>query len=549
MIKNYCKIGLLFIVSLGACTSEKNNDALTQLDKEISLKKEYDEEKEAKIRQAKKVLTHSIDETLTKDLLWEIINEYRTYQADSTEVYAIKLVDFGEATGNKEAETLGLLGLMESYTSVGYFKEASDIQDMISEEYLPKEVKPYYLDLAYRLYENLESFVLSNESALKNIYHDQRVEFLYALIDATENNTYEHEAAQIELKDITGENPEDIIKLRLDLISKYRLDQSRNALQNYKIAKAYQTLGKKEETKKYLAAAVMADIKSSSKNIDAIKALSLAMQGEGDSRRALNYITLAKEDADFYGSQLQKVEIGAILPSIQNNAFDIKRNRSLQTIIAFIIAVAAIGAALYLFLLLRKERSVNKELKSKLHLSHLTLKNRNSELNRLQTKLKECRHLFDEVNALKDEYLRQSLYGNTEILNSIETKLKKLDTLPKEKRQEGIKLADQFGIREERQKIFKSFDRTFLKMFPGFIDELNKLFRPEDKISIGEEEDLPVDIRIFALIRLGITEPSEIASFLNLSIKTVYVYKTKLKSKAIVDNNEFEGRLMQIPGR
>ncbi len=118
----------------------------------------------------------------------------------------------------------------------------------------------------------------------------------------------------------------------------------------------------------------------------------------------------------------------------------------------------------------------------------------------------------------------------------------------KEKKYDELKfLPFQMGIKEERQRIFRSFDHAFLQLFPNFIDEFNKLFNEEDWISLDGNSELPMEVRIFALLRLGISDPAEVARYLNLSTKTIYVYKTKPKSKSIVDNNDLEPRIMAIP--
>ncbi len=103
------------------------------------------------------------------------------------------------------------------------------------------------------------------------------------------------------------------------------------------------------------------------------------------------------------------------------------------------------------------------------------------------------------------------------------------------------------GIKEERTRIYHSFDKAFLSLFPNFIASFNQLFKPEDRLIDDDAQELPVEVRIFALLRLGISDTKEVAKYLNLSVKTVYVYKTKIKSKSIVNNADFEDRVMAIP--
>lgn len=142
----------------------------------------------------------------------------------------------------------------------------------------------------------------------------------------------------------------------------------------------------------------------------------------------------------------------------------------------------------------------------------------------------------------------QSLYVNTSFVNQVEERCREAVKAIKAKKYDDLKfLPFNMGIKEERRRIFKSFDSAFLKLFPNFIDSFNLLFNEEDRIVLGNDRELPMEVRIFALMRLGISEPTEVAKYLNLSTKTVYVYKTKTKSKSIIENTEFDTRIMAIP--
>ena len=101
-------------------------------------------------------------------------------------------------------------------------------------------------------------------------------------------------------------------------------------------------------------------------------------------------------------------------------------------------------------------------------------------------------------------------------------------------------------MKKERENLFASFDKIFLKIFPNFIVEFNKLFNEEDQITPDKNELLNTDLRIFALIRLGINDTDKISKFLNYSVNTIYTYKTKIKNKSIVDRDEFEQKIMEI---
>ena len=94
--------------------------------------------------------------------------------------------------------------------------------------------------------------------------------------------------------------------------------------------------------------------------------------------------------------------------------------------------------------------------------------------------------------------------------------------------------------------MYSDFDETFLRLFPDFVDKYNALFEEKDRKPLGDKKVLTKEMRIFALIRLGVTDSDRIAHFLDYSVNTINTYKTRVKNKSIVSNDEFEQRIMEI---
>jgi len=105
---------------------------------------------------------------------------------------------------------------------------------------------------------------------------------------------------------------------------------------------------------------------------------------------------------------------------------------------------------------------------------------------------------------------------------------------------------NEINIKKERETLFYTFDHIFLKIFPNFISTFNSLFKKEDQIWPKDNEVLNTDLRIFALMRLGISDVETIANILEYSVNTIYVYKMRIKAKALVPSDEFDHRIMDI---
>ena len=104
----------------------------------------------------------------------------------------------------------------------------------------------------------------------------------------------------------------------------------------------------------------------------------------------------------------------------------------------------------------------------------------------------------------------------------------------------------QSTLNAERENMYQAFDQTFIKLFPHFVERYNELFDDKDRKLPPDEHSLTSEMRIFALIRLGITDSERIAKFLDYSVHTVNTYKTRIKNRSTVDNDQFETLIMEI---
>ena len=152
-----------------------------------------------------------------------------------------------------------------------------------------------------------------------------------------------------------------------------------------------------------------------------------------------------------------------------------------------------------------------------------------------------------EVNTIKDEYIGQSFYANAEYINHVEKLYRTIDQKIAARQYHDLRLSlKESELIAERKSMFSDFDKTLLNLFPNFIERYNSLFIEGETKAIDKQKSLTTEMRIFALIRLGITDSERIAKFLNYSIHTINTYKTRVKNKSWVDNDQFEARIMEI---
>jgi hypothetical protein len=159
----------------------------------------------------------------------------------------------------------------------------------------------------------------------------------------------------------------------------------------------------------------------------------------------------------------------------------------------------------------------------------------------------EVNYKLLESNKIKEEYIGYCFQIASAYIDKIEKLKNQVDhKLVDHKYSEIRFLVNNINIKQERDELFRNFDRIFLKIFPNFVSAFNSFFKEEDQIKLKDNELLNTDLRIYALIRIGISENEKIAQILEYSVNTIYAYKTKIRNKSLVPNDEFEEKIMGI---
>jgi DNA-binding CsgD family transcriptional regulator/cell division protein FtsB len=303
-----------------------------------------------------------------------------------------------------------------------------------------------------------------------------------------------------------------------------------------------------ELQKKYYAISATADIKNAIKDNAAIQSLALLYFETGNIDEAYQYTRSALEDAIF-GQVKFRTSHMSELYSIINTTYQEKeasRKRQLQFYLLLIslLSVFLIIAVIYVYQQMRKVAVIQKKL-AETNAKLVTLNNDISGTNR---QLKEMNIQLSESNHIKEEYIAHFFDLCSAYINKLEDYRKTLYNKAVGKQTDELFriLKSTTIVKDELDELYKNFDRIFLNLYPTFIKDFNSLLIPEEQVLPKHGELLNTELRIFALIRLGITDSVKIAAFLRYSISTIYNYRTKARNKAAVSREEFEIRLIKI---
>ncbi|MBD1394866.1 DUF6377 domain-containing protein [Mucilaginibacter glaciei] len=528
----FLRIAFALFVAFPMVSFAGTDSLLNALKTEISRKDTYDAVKQARIQKLKK-FQHSLSPynyDAQYDVSLKLYEEYKSYQYDSAYVYVNKLKNISIGMNDLSRTYYSQIKLGFILLSSGMFKETFDCMKGINPKLLVDSMKVEYYFIMYRCNTDLAKY--NNDKYFSPEYMKAGYAYIDSAIALTPKGSinWMHytglKDAQLN-NDISSTN--ELSKL---LYSGKPISMHLRAMINCSLAIKYLNSNRRDEALMLLTQSAIADIKSSTKETVALWMLAEQLYKNQNIKDAYNFIQLAKADADFYGARQRKIQIGAILPLVaaeELNHSEKEKNR----ILMYLLAITGLASLVILFLFMIYKQ-----------LGKLKHKERIIEDQNIQ--LKDINHKLEEDAHIKEEYIGQFF----KIISGYILKLEKLkmsvDTKLSIKKYDDIRLIiNNINIKKEREVLYYSFDHIFLKIFPNFIPTFNSLFEEKDQIWPQEHEVLNTDLRIFALIRMGINDNDTIAKILEYSVNTIYVYKMRIKAKA-KNPEQFEQRIMDI---
>lgn len=527
-----CLSLLLATVSLPALRASVAplDSLLLQLDACLEESSRYVEQKEARIAEERTRLRQARSDTARYAACMSLFEEYKSYKYDSAYSYANRSLELARRLRHRGYVTEANCGIAFCLLSSGLFKEAFDIMQDTAADSIPPGSRKVYYSLCTRLHYDVADY--NHEAPFQQEYVRQGSLYTDSLLALLPEKSMEwwYATGQRQMKE---RDYDACVYSFKTLLRRPDVDLHTDAIISSSLGWVYAIQGDMEQAMGYLIRAAMSDIRSATKETTALCVLANLLYGRGDIDRANNYIQHALADANFYNARHRKIEIGSILPIITQERLDnMKHQRNLL--------IGGIALFLLLFILLLTATLIIYKQMKKLHVSRRIIQERNRQLQQTNERL-------SEVSSIKDEYIGSSFYLNAEYIGKMENFYKLINRKIAARQWDDLRASfKESTLDKERDSMYASFDQTFLKLFPDFITAYNALFPAGEAARTPGDQTLTPEMRIFALIRLGICESERIAKFLNYSVHTINTYKTRVKNKSSVPNEQFEARIMEI---
>ena len=259
-----------------------------------------------------------------------------------------------------------------------------------------------------------------------------------------------------------------------------------------------------------------------------------------DVDRSFRYLRMAQEDAVLYNAKLRPWQISRFLMEVEK-AYSIRQDRQGKASLfsAILLAVLVLVLSLITYFLVVRSRKLSRMQKA--------LADSNAQLAAANQELSVLNRQISKADKVKDAYIMDFLQGLSEQVALIRSQDNRFRNLLKQGKSD--QLFRELAISERSEKaledFYRKFDETFLALYPDFVDQFNALLQ-EDARLVPPPGRLTTELRIFALIRLGVDDSKKIATMLDYSVSTIYNYKVSVKNAALGDRDKFEEQVKMI---
>ncbi|MBB4037398.1 hypothetical protein GGR21_003315 [Dysgonomonas hofstadii] len=524
----------ILLIFINISLYSANSDGLLKiLDQEIGKRDEYMNIKESKIDSLRKLIKKDIPLGEEYRINKQIFEEYHTYKYDSAMYYIARNKEIADFMENNKYKDEVRISQSQLLSTAGLINESITNISQLDRSKLDNSLLLIYYETMESIYYTAKNY--SNDS----IYTPQYEKIERAYIDSVYSLLPEGSINQIYYsgyKRLVNNQLEEAKEILLNLLENLPENVRLYAIICSNLATINRLQDNNRDYEKYLILAAISDQICALKENSAMQRLAifLSQNKPEELTRAYQYINYSMEDASFYNSRLRTVQVAQNMPIIikayQLKSEEENRNLRASLIIISILLLVLIGLLTYVYRQVQIVKKNRKEL--------YTL---NNQLNKLNNNLQSANRIREESISLFIDLSSSYLNKMDSFRETVKRKIlaKQIDDLY------SMSTTTE-SIQSVQDTFLQTFDNAFLRLYPDFLEEFNKLLSDEGKVKLKKGELLNSELRVFALIKLGIRDSSKIASFLHFSPQTIYNYRNKVKNYSIVDRNNFEKYVQEI---
>lgn len=542
-------IAIAGIVAVG-CTHSGGGDEedlevyYNQLDRELSLSDQYGRRKESKITLLKYDLSRLHDSKLRMDVIDNLVSEYESYRSDSALYYVDLNLKNALAVGDAPKVQELRLKRADIMSHAGLFGDALDEMERIDRQALDSTQLITYYYVYCGLYQYMGEYTNAYEN--NDFYNEQRLRYTDSIASVAPSSAFSLVTYNAN-KLINAGKTDEAIKILLPKLEQYEPGTRSYAILASILAFAYKMDNKPLLYKKYLTLSAISDVKSCTKENMSFRELAQALYDDGDLVRAKHYLQKSFDDANFFSARMRTAQSARMLPVI-DTAYD-ARQHQMQTRLKWLLILSAslsLILIISIFYIWKQMKRIHKD-RDTIHAHNEELSKISEQLKKLNGELEETNVALKQSDSIKEETTGLFMVFSSLTISNLEHYQQILHNLAvKGNTKELIKKVYSSNIVDQTLKDFYSkFDDSILNIYPNFVERVNSLMRPEEQIVPKPGSRLNTELRVLALIRIGITDSEKIAEFLRCSLTTVYTYRSKIRRRA-ANPETFENDILRV---
>ncbi|MBQ8500792.1 MAG: transcriptional regulator [Bacteroides sp.] len=511
---------------------EANEALLCQLDSLIRQADCFIANKEARIDKVKQKLQHSHQAAETFQLNSQLYWEYRVYDADSALKYVNHNLQLARQHKKKEWEITSLLDLSFIYTANGLLDEALKALTPLNPARMTREQRSRHYGQMRTLCSRQQLYS-QGDKKLNEYWGRQYALYSDSVLQTATPDEPRYLYARVWKYQEEPEQRRELIRQMEEKKKTLTADSRNYSIFSYQLATLYKKEGNITKWVENMILSGMADVRGVNRDMGSLHALASHLYANGYLDRAYQYSTYCSEIGYTYKSRVRLLHLSELQNKIHQSYIERdKRQKARLHLFLTLISTLSLVLIVALFFL-RQQVKKRKE-------ANRLLKNVNKQLRHLNKELKSVNAELRDTNYIKEEYIGQVFKLCSNYISLMEEYRKNLNRKLKVGQIEELKkvISSTSTVNNEMKEFYESFDSIFLHLFPHFVTDFNNLLRPEERIEVKPGK-LNTELRIHALIRLGITDSEKIAECLHCSQQTVYNNRSMTGNKSTLSKEDF----------
>lgn len=532
---------VIMIFSFAILSSANNSALLQKLDSVIEASETIVAEKNKKIAMLKQMAAKENNTALLLERYRELSEEYYVFKFDSAKVYVEKGLALAKKVQNSRYIVTNTIMKAKLLSIGGLYSEAINTLNTIEQDSLGEQDMTFDYNIAYStIYSYWADYC--NDDTYSPIYRERSNAYLKTAIVNIDKNNAAYDYYMGEYHVYIDKDDDKALKHYFRTLEKNGMTSRVYAMASFAIANNYSAHENMEKYEEYLIKASICDILCCTKENLAIQdlAMHLFKQDNENIERARVYINTAMDDAKSYNNRLRILEISQKLPiivSTYHNRLTTQNSTLMYAVWGISLLVVTMIVLLYFFV--RQNKLLSKR-RHELHVSNNMLTETNERLNRANEQLLDTNRKREGLAKLYIDLCAKYIDKMAKFQVMVQRKIKanQINELMSYVSSSRLNL-------EDADTFMKRFDEAFLNLYPSFVTEFNALLKEDEQVITKNPHSLTTELRIFALIRLGVKESSEIAALLYYTPRTIYNYRSAFKNKAL-DRESFEERVCML---